>query len=94
MFSLRGLFYVTFFCACMIALWQFGPVGRKESVAIGASVAAIGNLAAFWTILRWIREVEHVRKEGSRAAVALADTTAFVMFACQLVVACRVFLLS
>ncbi len=93
MFSIRALFAVTLYVACITALVQLGAVvvaGQKGSAA--GLFAAIGiHLAAFWSILTWIHEVEQLRAGRRKWIVLFVDVTAFLMFAVQLVMACYVF---
>lgn len=85
MFTIRGLLFATLFVACITAVGQLGTLRLWDGQqGIEIFVAALLNLIAFWSILRWIHEVEQIRGDHQRTAVFFADATAFVMFACQL----------
>lgn len=92
MFSIRGLFSLTLFFACVTALGQLGALGDVDGRLIFEVVLAVVlHLLAFLSILTWIREIEQLRCGGRRSLVLFADVTAFLMFAGQLFMACRVF---
>jgi hypothetical protein len=92
MFSIRGLLAVTLFFACLIALGGLGTIdGMDRNGVFKVSLAVAMHLIAFLSILTWIHELEQLRRENRRYLVAFADTTAFLMFAGQLFMACRVF---
>lgn len=93
MFSIRALFAVTLFVACMAALGQLGTVSQSEDDRyIFKLLAAVCiHILALWSILSWIQEVEQIRSERRRSVVFFADVTAFLMFAGQLAMAVRIF---
>ena len=86
MYSIRALLCVTLFVACMTALGQLGIASDWHGqLPIALLAATLLNLIAFGSILQWIHEIEQIRRDQQRYVVLFADATAFVMFACQLI---------
>ena len=91
MFSLRALFALVMFFACLGGLWTLSSVSpQSPNVAIIALVGAFGlSLAALLSVMTWIHDIEQLRKNENRLLAVFADATAMVMIVILLSIAIR-----